>query len=87
MKASGNGHTEEVKLLLRAKAQTDIRNQMGFTALRMAIADNHDETAGVLIKDGLAQVLVPDRLSRARSDPPPDLTPRAPLACTTRLQI
>lgn len=54
--ASGAGHADGIKLLLAAKAQTNIKNQEGYTALRLAIADNHEETARVLISEDISQV-------------------------------
>jgi ankyrin repeat protein len=50
--ATNNGHSEIIKLLLNAKANTEIPNEGGFTPLAQAVYQSHKEAVELLIHAG-----------------------------------
>ena len=61
MRASAEGHTEIVKVLLERGAQVDLQNNVGLTALMMASDSGCTEIVKVLLERG-AQVDLPDNV-------------------------
>lgn len=49
MKASQNGHIEVVNLLLKYKANAEIKNHRDFTVLMLAAAEGHYEIVDILL--------------------------------------